>query len=129
MNLTIICELCLNVTSLLKITNMTTLCSFEAFYVRYVNQENHAFWAVSTCSLVNSRSPFISSGSTDPEDGDSTPPQMGTVPPPKCHLTIYQMTWCNIPYDLILHQYQYEKLISHGNRTLSAGLSQLIMDL
>jgi len=52
---------------------MTTLSSFEAFSVRDVNQEIHAFWAVMPCSLVNSRSPFTSSGSTDPEDGDSTP--------------------------------------------------------
>ena len=63
----------MNVTSLLKITNMTTLCSFEAFSVSDVNQEIHAFWAVKPCSLVNSRSPFTSSGSTDPEDEDSTP--------------------------------------------------------
>jgi hypothetical protein len=108
----------MNVTSLLKITNMTILCSFEAFSVRGVNQEIHAFWAVMPCSLVNSRSPFTSSGSPDPEDG--------TIPP-KCQLTIYQMTWRNIPYDLNLHQYHYVNLITHGNRTLSAGLSQLIM--
>jgi hypothetical protein len=55
---------------------MTTLCSFEAFSVRDVNQEIHAFCAVLPCSLVNSRSPFTSSGSTDPEDGDSILPQM-----------------------------------------------------
>ena len=120
MNLTIICELCINVTSLLKITNMTTLCSSEASSIRGVNQEIRAFWAVTPCSLVNSRSPFTSSGSTDPEDGTVTP---------KCQLTIYQMTWCNIPYDLNFHQYHYENLITHGNRTLSAGLSQLIMAL
>ena len=62
----------MNATFLLKITNMTTLCSFEAFSVRDVNQEIHAFWAVTPRSLVNRRSPFTSSGSADPEDGDST---------------------------------------------------------
>lgn len=53
MKLNIICELRMNVTSLLKIINMTTPCSFEAFSVTDVNQDIHVFWAVMPVATIS----------------------------------------------------------------------------